>query len=105
MSSPKVKQNESPKQYVPTTHKRWSYIDPKGRIQGSFSDIEMREWVQAGYFKLTLQVALTTEPSRPTEFYPLDRFFPSLTEAFLIEPRNGTKNESTSPVSRLLLSF
>ncbi|XP_075057830.1 GRB10-interacting GYF protein 2 isoform X2 [Mixophyes fleayi] len=33
---------------------KWYYKDPQGEIQGPFSNREMAEWYQAGYFPITL---------------------------------------------------
>uniref|UniRef100_F6WYS9 GRB10 interacting GYF protein 2 n=1 Tax=Xenopus tropicalis TaxID=8364 RepID=F6WYS9_XENTR len=33
---------------------KWYYKDPQGEIQGPFSNREMAEWYQAGYFPMTL---------------------------------------------------
>ncbi|XP_051553277.1 GRB10-interacting GYF protein 2-like isoform X4 [Myxocyprinus asiaticus] len=44
---------------LPITHEaafKWFYKDPQGEIQGPFSNQEMSEWFQAGYFTMTLQV-------------------------------------------------
>ncbi|XP_010865429.1 GRB10-interacting GYF protein 2 isoform X3 [Esox lucius] len=44
---------------LPLTHEaalKWFYKDPQGEIQGPFSNHEMTEWFQAGYFTMTLLV-------------------------------------------------
>ncbi|KAL0965950.1 hypothetical protein UPYG_G00288560 [Umbra pygmaea] len=44
---------------LPLTHEaalKWFYKDPQGEIQGPFSNQEMTEWFQAGYFTMTLLV-------------------------------------------------
>ncbi|XP_036410388.1 GRB10-interacting GYF protein 2 isoform X2 [Megalops cyprinoides] len=44
---------------LPLTHEaalKWFYKDPQGEIQGPFSNQEMMEWFQAGYFTMTLLV-------------------------------------------------
>ncbi|XP_057713304.1 GRB10-interacting GYF protein 2 isoform X1 [Corythoichthys intestinalis] len=44
---------------LPLTHKaalKWFYKDPQGEIQGPFSNQEMAEWFQAGYFTMSLLV-------------------------------------------------
>uniref|UniRef100_A0A8C9SS77 GRB10 interacting GYF protein 2 n=1 Tax=Scleropages formosus TaxID=113540 RepID=A0A8C9SS77_SCLFO len=43
----------------PLTHDaalKWFYKDPQGEIQGPFTNQEMMEWFQAGYFTMTLLV-------------------------------------------------
>ncbi|KAM9844853.1 GRB10-interacting GYF protein 2 isoform 2-T2 [Aulostomus maculatus] len=44
---------------LPLTHEaalKWFYKDPQGEIQGPFSNQEMTEWFQAGYFTMSLLV-------------------------------------------------
>ncbi|XP_029688177.1 GRB10-interacting GYF protein 2 isoform X2 [Takifugu rubripes] len=44
---------------LPLTHEaalKWFYKDPQGEIQGPFSNQEMTEWFQAGYFTVSLLV-------------------------------------------------
>ncbi|XP_024129558.1 GRB10-interacting GYF protein 2 isoform X2 [Oryzias melastigma] len=44
---------------LPLTHEaalKWLYKDPQGEIQGPFSNQEMSEWFQAGYFTMSLLV-------------------------------------------------
>ncbi|XP_078725624.1 GRB10-interacting GYF protein 2 isoform X3 [Lampetra fluviatilis] len=44
---------------LPLTHEaamKWFYKDPQGDIQGPFTNQEMAEWFQAGYFTMTLLV-------------------------------------------------
>ncbi|XP_064194349.1 GRB10-interacting GYF protein 2-like isoform X5 [Anguilla rostrata] len=44
---------------LPLSHEaalKWFYKDPQGEIQGPFSNQEMMEWFQAGYFTMTLLV-------------------------------------------------
>ncbi|KAG9337562.1 hypothetical protein JZ751_028582 [Albula glossodonta] len=44
---------------LPVTHEaalKWFYKDPQGEIQGPFTNQEMVEWFQAGYFTMTLLV-------------------------------------------------
>ncbi|XP_053186276.1 GRB10-interacting GYF protein 2 isoform X2 [Scomber japonicus] len=55
-----VKTSEKPKPSgLPLTHEaalKWFYKDPQGEIQGPFSNQEMAEWFQAGYFTMSLLV-------------------------------------------------
>uniref|UniRef100_A0A667YWU9 GRB10 interacting GYF protein 2 n=1 Tax=Myripristis murdjan TaxID=586833 RepID=A0A667YWU9_9TELE len=55
-----AKSSEKPKPAgLPLTHEaalKWFYKDPQGEIQGPFSNQEMTEWFQAGYFTMTLLV-------------------------------------------------
>ncbi len=34
----------------------WLYLDPQGEIQGPFTDFEMNEWYEAGYFQPSLLI-------------------------------------------------
>ncbi|KAM8953388.1 GRB10-interacting GYF protein 2 isoform 2-T2 [Pelodytes ibericus] len=38
----------------PDNQQKWYYKDPQGEIQGPFSNREMAEWFQAGYFPMSL---------------------------------------------------
>ncbi|KAM4772114.1 GRB10-interacting GYF protein 2 [Rhinophrynus dorsalis] len=38
----------------PDNQQKWYYKDPQGEIQGPFSNREMAEWYQAGYFPMSL---------------------------------------------------
>ncbi|XP_073346894.1 GRB10-interacting GYF protein 2 isoform X1 [Pagrus major] len=55
-----AKTSEKPKPSgLPLTHEaalKWFYKDPQGEIQGPFSNHEMTEWFQAGYFTMSLLV-------------------------------------------------
>ncbi|CAJ1072284.1 GRB10-interacting GYF protein 2 isoform X1 [Xyrichtys novacula] len=55
-----LKTSEKPKPSgLPLTHEaalKWFYKDPQGEIQGPFSNQEMTEWFQAGYFTMSLLV-------------------------------------------------
>ncbi|XP_076000686.1 GRB10-interacting GYF protein 2 isoform X3 [Genypterus blacodes] len=55
-----AKPTEKPKPAgLPLTHEaalKWFYKDPQGEIQGPFSNQEMTEWFQAGYFTMSLLV-------------------------------------------------
>ncbi|XP_062988462.1 GRB10-interacting GYF protein 2 isoform X2 [Elgaria multicarinata webbii] len=55
---------------VPLHHEamqKWFYKDPQGEIQGPFSNQEMTEWFQAGYFTMSLLVKRACDES----FQPL----------------------------------
>uniref|UniRef100_A0A3Q2U3R1 GRB10 interacting GYF protein 2 n=1 Tax=Fundulus heteroclitus TaxID=8078 RepID=A0A3Q2U3R1_FUNHE len=55
-----AKPSEKPKSAgLPLTHEaalKWFYKDPQGEIQGPFSNPEMSDWFQAGYFTVSLLV-------------------------------------------------
>ncbi|KAM4042857.1 GRB10-interacting GYF protein 2 isoform 2-T3 [Anomaloglossus baeobatrachus] len=42
------------KGHSPENQQKWYYKDPQGEIQGPFSNREMAEWYQAGYFPMIL---------------------------------------------------
>ena len=50
--------------------KVWYYKDPKGKIQGPFSTIDMFNWSAAGYFANNLQIA----HSAPCHFFALQMY-------------------------------
>uniref|UniRef100_A0A8C5SNY5 GRB10 interacting GYF protein 2 n=1 Tax=Laticauda laticaudata TaxID=8630 RepID=A0A8C5SNY5_LATLA len=55
---------------IPLHHEsmqKWFYKDPQGEIQGPFSNQEMTEWFQAGYFTMSLLVKRACDDS----FQPL----------------------------------
>ncbi|XP_066508555.1 GRB10-interacting GYF protein 2-like isoform X3 [Hoplias malabaricus] len=59
---------------VPLSHEaalKWFYKDPQGEIQGPFSNHEMSEWFQAGYFTMTLLVKRGCDEG----FHPLGEIF------------------------------
>jgi PERQ amino acid-rich with GYF domain-containing protein len=56
----------------------WYYSDPQNNIQGPFRANEMRQWLEAGYFKGDLPIS--QQPSGP--FRPLSLIFPNLSVAF-----------------------
>lgn len=57
----------------------WFYSDPHGNIQGPFRPEEMRQWLEAGYFKGDLPVS--QNPKGP--FKPLSNIFLDLNAAFV----------------------
>ncbi|XP_028328195.1 LOW QUALITY PROTEIN: GRB10-interacting GYF protein 2 [Gouania willdenowi] len=55
----KLPEKPKPAAGLPLTHEaalKWFYKDPQGEIQGPFSNQEMTEWFQAGYFTMSLLV-------------------------------------------------
>jgi len=51
-------------QKLPCPASGWEYIDPKGRVQGPFSLVEMQGWHSLGYFR----------PDLPMRCHPADQF-------------------------------
>jgi len=60
------------------TNDPWFYADPQGNVQGPFGGEEMRQWLEAGYFKGDLPIS--QNPEGP--FVPLSSLFQDLTIAF-----------------------
>ena len=54
-------QNKRFQEAEPETTK-WLYKDPQGEVQGPFTDVEMNEWYEAGYFSDTLLVRQAHDP-------------------------------------------
>eukprot|EP00557_Chaetoceros_sp_GSL56_P004917 CAMPEP_0176492920 /NCGR_PEP_ID=MMETSP0200_2-20121128/9277_1 /TAXON_ID=947934 /ORGANISM="Chaetoceros sp., Strain GSL56" /LENGTH=1074 /DNA_ID=CAMNT_0017890557 /DNA_START=216 /DNA_END=3440 /DNA_ORIENTATION=- len=65
----------------------WFYADPQGNIQGPFKAIEMRQWLEAGYFKGDLPIS----QNRNGGFRALSSLFPDLSVAF--KPTGPSKEE------------
>ena len=57
----------------------WYYSDPQGNIQGPFKAHEMRQWLEAGYFKGDLPIS----QQQTGPFRPLQMLFPDLERAFM----------------------
>jgi len=56
----------------------WFYADPQNNIQGPFKGEEMRQWLEAGYFKGDLPIS--QDPNG--RFRPLSQIFTDLSMAF-----------------------
>eukprot|EP00543_Licmophora_paradoxa_P014002 CAMPEP_0202457786 /NCGR_PEP_ID=MMETSP1360-20130828/14702_1 /ASSEMBLY_ACC=CAM_ASM_000848 /TAXON_ID=515479 /ORGANISM="Licmophora paradoxa, Strain CCMP2313" /LENGTH=1088 /DNA_ID=CAMNT_0049077949 /DNA_START=115 /DNA_END=3381 /DNA_ORIENTATION=+ len=69
----------------------WFYSDPQQNIQGPFRAEEMRQWLEAGYFKGDLPIG--QQPGGP--FLPLGKYFPNLNQAFKM-----TANETDEIAAR-----
>ncbi|XP_052543333.1 GRB10-interacting GYF protein 2 isoform X7 [Tympanuchus pallidicinctus] len=55
----KIQEHRAKGSSMPSFHEamqKWYYKDPQGEIQGPFSNQEMAEWFQAGYFTMSLLV-------------------------------------------------
>jgi len=63
---------------IVVTNDPWFYADPQSNVQGPFGGEEMRQWLEAGYFKGDLPISQNPEGS----FRPLSSLFPDLTIAF-----------------------
>jgi hypothetical protein len=66
----------------------WFYSDPSKNIQGPFRGEEMRQWLEAGYFKGDLPISQS--PSGP--FRPLSMIFADLSVAF-VNPNGDLETE------------
>lgn len=67
----------------------WYYSDPQGNIQGPFRSEEMRQWLEAGYFKGDLPISQQPNGS----FVPLSRIFPDLSFAFVPSGLSSAQSE------------
>ncbi|XP_029472554.1 GRB10-interacting GYF protein 2 isoform X3 [Rhinatrema bivittatum] len=55
----KIREHRAKVMSMPLSHEtlqKWFYKDPQGEIQGPFTNQEMAEWFQAGYFTMSLLV-------------------------------------------------
>ena len=57
----------------------WYYSDPQNNVQGPFRGEEMRQWLEAGYFKSDLPIS----QQQTGPFHPLSALFPDLSVAFV----------------------
>jgi hypothetical protein len=70
----------------------WFYSDPQNNIQGPFRGEEMRQWLEAGYFKGNLPISQqNTGP-----FHALSALFPDLSLAFM------ARNDNSADEARLM---
>jgi hypothetical protein len=68
----------------------WFYSDPQNNIQGPFRGEEMRQWLEAGYFKGDLPISQL--PSGP--FHQLSNWFPDLSAAFTSNSAGGQEDDN-----------
>jgi len=71
----------------------WFYSDPQNNIQGPFRGEEMRQWLEAGYFKGDLPISQL--PKGP--FHQLSNWFPDLSTAFMAKVA-GVQDENNSAI-------
>mmetsp|Transcript_10936 Transcript_10936/g.31744 ORF Transcript_10936/g.31744 Transcript_10936/m.31744 type:complete len:1115 (+) Transcript_10936:384-3728(+) len=76
----------------------WYYSDPQNNIQGPFRGEEMRQWLEAGYFKGDLPISQL--PNGP--FHQLSNWFPDLNSAFTAKAFEG-QNEKDAAAAALEL--
>ena len=60
----------------------WFFVDKNGKVQGPFSEYNMRQWHLAGYFEPTLQLLNRATPN--AQWMMLRDLFPNLADAFLV---------------------
>lgn len=72
----------------------WFYSDPQNNIQGPFRGEEMRQWLEAGYFKGDLPISQQPNGS----FHPLSVWFPNLSVAFRLAPPTESAVEAPAAV-------
>jgi len=75
----------------------WFYSDPQNNIQGPFRGEEMRQWLEAGYFKGDLPIS--QQPSGP--FHPLSAIFPDLHMAFKVIPVDNNAQVAKDEAERI----
>jgi len=61
----------------------WQYVDPKGRVQGPFTLVEMQSWHGMGYFRGNLPMRCHPDD----EFVPFSQLFPPPLSPFESYPR------------------
>lgn len=76
-------QQQQQQQPTPTANLPWFYLDPQGNVQGPFQGQEMRQWLEAGYFRQELPIR---RGSAVGDFVELQRLFPNLADAFIEPP-------------------
>ncbi|GAX13045.1 hypothetical protein FisN_2Hh527 [Fistulifera solaris] len=67
----------------------WYYSDPQNNIQGPFRGEEMRQWLEAGYFKSDLPIS----QNQTGPFKALSIWFPDISVAFVYETDGGREDE------------
>lgn len=84
-------------QTVTITDAPWFYADPQGNIQGPFGGEEMRQWLEAGYFKGDLPIS--QNPSG--HFRALSTLFPDPSIAFKpTAPDSSTEEEEAKAAAK-----
>jgi len=71
----------------------WFYTDPNGQVQGPFGGNEMRQWLEAGYFKGDLPISQNPNAS----FRALGHIFPDLETAFQVPEQQPVAPEPPVP--------
>jgi len=84
---------EAATESIRITNDPWFYADPQGNVQGPFGGEEMRQWLEAGYFKGDLPISQNPEGS----FVPLSSLFRDLTIAF--KPAGPSEEEQARIVA------
>lgn len=85
-----LRAKEAAMEPIVITNDPWYYADPQRNVQGPFNGMEMRQWLEAGYFKGDLPISQS--PSGP--FRKLATLFPDLSVAFKpTEPSQSEKEK------------
>lgn len=74
----------------------WFYSDPQGNIQGPFRGDEMRQWLEAGYFKGDLPIS--QQAGGP--FIALSSIFQDLHVAFKVQNMDNSAQEAQEAENR-----
>jgi len=67
----------------------WEYIDPKGKVHGKFSCLDMRAWFERGYFPADLRVKYFDE----MEFVSISSVYPAPEVPFASFPAGVAREE------------
>lgn len=89
-----TKEAEERARNVAITAAPWYYADPQRNIQGPFSGEEMRQWLEAGYFKGDLPIS----QNQNGPFKTLSSLFPDITTAFRPTIPSGETSAKTAAI-------
>lgn len=90
---PQAPQRQAQKAQIPADKRPcpatgWQYVDPKGKVQGPFTLLEMQLWNSMGYFRADLPMRF--DPADP--FVELNKLFPPPLVPFESYPRCASKS-------------
>eukprot|EP00939_MAST-03C_sp_MAST-3C-sp1_P004439 g4439.t1 len=96
-SAAPVAMTTAPSRPEPSVGREWWYQDPHGRIQGPFAGVEMRSWLDQGFFQQTLPVRCGTN----VPFLALGDIYQNRNEMFIFRPTRSFAPPTvvTPPVS------
>jgi hypothetical protein len=97
MGQQQQQQRMAPREQRLSADAPWYYSDPQGNIQGPFRGNEMRQWLEAGYFKGDLPIS--QQPNGP--FQALSLIFSNLSAAFVISGDSSSNGAELEKKARL----